>query len=149
MIAPHPTTVAQFSLSFPVLTFSNKQILDWLLGRVTHRYPHIHFRPDQNADLFHQWQQTLAPWHSVRCVMEFNFLPACIYILIQNISQSIKFNANFSLKFLVRRNKTVEMSYICDQHINPLAAKLFNWNFHSLEVVSRWRDPKLWGIENY
>ena len=27
--------------------------------------------------------------------------------------------------------------------INPLTAKLFNLNFHPLEVVSRWRDPKL------
>ena len=27
--------------------------------------------------------------------------------------------------------------------INPLTAKLFNWNFHPLEVVCRWRDPQL------
>ena len=27
--------------------------------------------------------------------------------------------------------------------INPLTAKLFNLNFHPLEVVSRWRDPQL------
>ena len=34
--------------------------------------------------------------------------------------------------------------------INPLTAlKLFNWNFHSLEVVSRWRDPQLQVNENY
>ena len=33
--------------------------------------------------------------------------------------------------------------------INPLTAKLFNWNFQSLEVVSRWRDPQLWVSENY
>ena len=26
---------------------------------------------------------------------------------------------------------------------NPLTTKLFNWNFHPLEVVSRWRDPQL------
>ena len=32
---------------------------------------------------------------------------------------------------------------------NPLTAKLFNWNFHSLEVVSRWRDPQLQVSENY
>ena len=31
----------------------------------------------------------------------------------------------------------------------PLAAKLFNSNFHSLEVVSRWRDPQLQVSENY
>ena len=27
--------------------------------------------------------------------------------------------------------------------VNPLTAKLFNCNFHPLEVVSRWRDPQL------
>ena len=32
---------------------------------------------------------------------------------------------------------------------NPLTAKLFNWNFHPLEVVSRWRDPQLQVTENY
>ena len=33
--------------------------------------------------------------------------------------------------------------------INPLTAKLFNWNFHPLEVVSCWRDPQLQVSENY
>ena len=33
--------------------------------------------------------------------------------------------------------------------INPLTAKLFNLNFRSLEVVSRWRDPQLQVSENY
>ena len=34
------------------------------------------------------------------------------------------------------------------QHFNPLTAKLFNWNFHPLEVVSRWRDPQRQVSEN-
>ena len=33
--------------------------------------------------------------------------------------------------------------------LNPLAAKLFNCDFHSIEVVSRWRDPQLQVSENY
>ena len=33
--------------------------------------------------------------------------------------------------------------------VNLLAAKLFNWNFHPLEVVSRLRDPQLQVSENY
>ena len=33
--------------------------------------------------------------------------------------------------------------------VNPLTAKLFNLNFHPLEVVSRWRDPQLQVGENY
>ena len=34
-------------------------------------------------------------------------------------------------------------------HFNPLTARLFNLNFHPLEVVSRWRDPQLQASENY
>ena len=34
-------------------------------------------------------------------------------------------------------------------YFNPLTAKLFNLNFHSLEVVSRLRDPQLQVSENY
>ena len=33
--------------------------------------------------------------------------------------------------------------------INPLTGKLFNLNFHSLEVVSRRRDPQRQARENY
>ena len=33
--------------------------------------------------------------------------------------------------------------------LNPLTAKLVNLNFHSLEVVSHWRDPQLKASENY
>ena len=33
--------------------------------------------------------------------------------------------------------------------VNPLTVKLFNLNFHSLEVVFRWRDPQLQVSENY
>ena len=33
--------------------------------------------------------------------------------------------------------------------INPLTANLFNLNVHSLEAVSRWRDPLLQVSENY
>ena len=32
---------------------------------------------------------------------------------------------------------------------NPLTAKLFNLNFHPLEVVYRWRDTQLQVSENY
>ena len=48
----------------------------------------------------------------------------------------------------------VSFRYICFwvfslYSINPLTAKLFNLNFHPLEVVSRWRDPQLQVSENY
>ena len=37
-------------------------------------------------------------------------------------------------------------TYLCN---NPLTAKLFNMNFHPLQIVSRWRDPQLQVSENY
>ena len=38
---------------------------------------------------------------------------------------------------------------VARHNFNPLAAKLFNWNFHPLEVVIRWRDPQLQVTKNY
>ena len=35
------------------------------------------------------------------------------------------------------------------KNIKPLTAKLLNWNFHSLQVVFRWRDPQLQESGNY
>ena len=43
---------------------------------------------------------------------------------------------------------TLGNGFSCRLNINPLTAKLFNPNFHSLEVVSRWRDPQLPVSEN-
>ena len=43
----------------------------------------------------------------------------------------------------------ISSHYCWWKRINPLTAKLFNWNFHPLEVVARWRDPQLQVSENY
>ena len=45
-------------------------------------------------------------------------------------------------------NKTT-IVVISMQRVNYLTAKLFNLYFHSLEVMSRWRDPQLQVSENY
>ena len=59
----------------------------------------------------------------------------------------------FTLKKLFFANsiKLIVSRFYCREiyPINPLTAKLFNLNFHSLEVVSRWRDPQLQVSENY
>ena len=39
--------------------------------------------------------------------------------------------------------------YCLSLGFSPLTAKLFNWNFHLFEVVSRLRDPQLQVSENY
>ena len=41
------------------------------------------------------------------------------------------------------------ISVASGQIFNPLTARLFNWNFHPLEDVSRRRDPQLQVSENY
>ena len=63
-------------------------------------------------------------------------------------------------------NEVERANYICDdfklkksrwslglynifQRFNPLTAKLFDLNFHPLEVVSRWRDPQFQVSEIY
>ena len=51
-----------------------------------------------------------------------------------------------SARVIVNRNLSLcDALYI----FNLLTAKLFNLNFHPLEVVSRWRDPQLQVSENY
>ena len=55
-------------------------------------------------------------------------------------------------KFLIFLLIFINMVIFCNfdtLSFNPLTAKLFNWNFYSLEVVSRWRDPQLQVNENY
>ena len=44
--------------------------------------------------------------------------------------------------------KKHEKNYMFFEGFNPLTAKLFNLNFHPLEVVTRWRDPQLQVSEN-
>ena len=39
--------------------------------------------------------------------------------------------------------------YTMTTALQHLTAKLFNWNFYPLEVVSRWRGPQLQVSENY
>ena len=38
---------------------------------------------------------------------------------------------------------------ICSLTFHPLTTNLFNWNFHTLEVVSHYHDPQLQVGENY
>ena len=61
-------------------------------------------------------------------------------------SSHIEFLEMLTKRFL-NRKKSWSAGYTIQ--LNPLTAKLFNLNFHSLEVVSRWRDPQLQVSENY
>ena len=43
----------------------------------------------------------------------------------------------------------MKRDYENEMLINPFTAKLFNLNFHPIEVVSRWRDQQLEVSEKY
>ena len=45
--------------------------------------------------------------------------------------------------------KTFSLRHYQSARSNPLSTKVFNHNFHPLEVVSRLRDPQLQVSENY
>ena len=49
---------------------------------------------------------------------------------------------------ILQRYKGYKFDIKNSYHLNPLTAKLFNLNFHPLEVVSRWRDSQLQVSEN-
>ena len=44
-------------------------------------------------------------------------------------------------------DQDLEVIY-CRIHVNPWSTEIFNLNFKSLEVVSRYRDPQLQVTEN-
>ena len=44
---------------------------------------------------------------------------------------------------------TSRSQHVLRKQLHPSTAKLFNLNFHPLEVASRWRDPQLQVSENY
>ena len=45
-------------------------------------------------------------------------------------------------------NQVFFSNFLFLKYITPLTAKVSDWNFHSLEVVPRWRDPQLQVSEN-
>ena len=49
----------------------------------------------------------------------------------------------------VENNNNDIVKHTSNTQINSLSAKLSNFNFHSLEVVSRYRDPQLPLGEHY
>ena len=78
----------------------------------------------------------------------------CIYIVDASVELSIWQNKNH----LLRCYNDVDNPYqpfifplnqgICEMNIDPYHAMLIYLNFHSLEVVSRYRDPQLQLVEN-
>ena len=55
---------------------------------------------------------------------------------------------DFHFEGQTKRLKTA-MDAVGTFKVNPYPAKLINLNFHSLEVVRRYRDPQLQVSENY
>ena len=98
--------------------------------------------------VFTEWR------HCVSQMLVFQTVPkVCsavymVYILciIKNLwSHSIKveYNPKFGLPSIAI------LPWLYRKRLNPSTAKLGNWNFHPLEVVSRRHDPQLQKCENY
>ena len=93
----------------------------------------------------------------------FRSKPLC-YRKIMSVFRDVKscFNASWGLKGLKGEGLVTNLFHKTGTYANhrlnrlmevdsaaTLTAKLFNFNFHPFEVVSRWRDPQLQVSENY
>ena len=74
-------------------------------------------------------------------------------ISTNKLGQTKKQNFFDFIIFYINRYHTIDINWCKNSSsfaaFNPSTAKLFNLNFHPLEVVSRWRDPQLQVSENY
>ena len=74
-----------------------------------------------------------------------------LFFINRNIFQAANNVSNFSLKWMkqVTRTRVNILSPMVVWRLQPrILSALINWNFHQLEVVSRWRDPQLQVGEN-
>ena len=100
--------------------------------------------------MWHRWLKFWRLWRSVPILYQLvvyshlAFRRRRVYIVI--IVLSCPFLRVISLH---NQQITNVNSLMAQSSFNPLTAKLFNLNFHSLEVVSRWRDPQLQVSENH
>ena len=98
--------------------------------------------------------QTKSIWWVTMCIHSWHwyFQILCWYNLdvwkVLIVLPSIFANIYFSVCYIRPFHATKFWSRL-ELIFNPLAAKLFNLNFHPLEDVSRWRDPQLHASEKY
>ena len=55
----------------------------------------------------------------------------------------------YHICFILKKHIFYPLRHYQSARSNPLSTKVFNLNFHPLEVVSRLRDPQLQVSENY
>ena len=93
--------------------------------------------------------RSLAPTSSYMCTY-FIWRKINISLLYSLIAENSRFFKKtrwwFDRLFLIFSSK---LNFVKRFKFKALAAKLFNWDFHPLEVVSRLRDPQLQLSENY
>ena len=71
-------------------------------------------------------------------------------VVVLGVQMKQKERTKTLMMILILEHTLVSMVYTkIFQRFNSLSAKLFNLNFHPLEVVSRWRDQQLQVSENY
>ena len=117
------------------------------------------------AQLLPKQQEQLCPDLSASNVIIESFTRWTIKFIFEVVSRyhdlQLQVGDKYSYLFSLR---TTNFKYLClkthfilnDSDLiwkwkgfNPFTAKLFNLNFHPLEVVSRWRDPQPQVSENY
>ena len=106
--------------------------------------------------VYHRWTNLKQNWftpftHLKLCLATstHNFKWVTItYIYLFNLTQHICKYRCFNTHFVPNNSEKTDYKRVY-LAVNPLTAKLFNFNFHPLEVVSRWRDPQLQVDENY
>ena len=97
------------------------------------------------------WKLSSPKQYLSRSHIAHNLLLRITYNSTQNFfpEQTLKSKHHFSIHCPRRMRKVDRFVNFWTMRFNPLTAKLFNLNFHSLEIVSRSRDPQLQVSENY
>ena len=100
-----------------------------------------------SLEVVSRYRDTQLKWLKIYVICEIE-VPR--YICVPRLKAYFTFNNWLSvvIKVLIkhRMSTVVDISVL---RVNPLTAKLFNLNLHSLEAVSRWRDSQLQVSENY
>ena len=85
-------------------------------------------------------------WH-IKTVRDIFIMAVELWHRYSNEAEIVYWAINDGFKF--RNPFGLRGLYEIFQRFNPSTAKLFNLNFHPLEIVSRWRDPQLQVSGNY
>ena len=146
----HNTGPYQYRADF-INIISNGDTLTWVTWRViAFLSPYLDIHRSARHQLTNPW----IPWISYLIMYQWfyekEYRKMIIMILVELSDQWLQ-TFGFSVCCGVLISKliiVIRYRHWWIPHVSPLTAKLFNLNFHPLEIVSRWRDPQLQVSEN-